>query len=65
MLRVVLRGQERLLGPLNSSTLFTVKLLGDIYAELGDEGQVREMGEKMQGDVGRAIFEASSWSTDR
>lgn len=65
MLRVVLRGQERLLGPLNSSTLFTVKLLGDIYAELGDEGQVREMEEKMQGDVGRAIFEASSWSTDR
>lgn len=65
MLGVVLRGQERLLGPLNSSTLFTVKLLGDIYAELGDEGQVREMGGKMQGEVGRAIFEASSWSTDR
>lgn len=65
MLRVVLRGQERLLGPLNSSTLFTVKLLGDMYAELGDEAQVREMGEKMQGEVGRAIFEASSWSTDR
>lgn len=65
MLRVVLRGQERLLGPLNSSTLFTVKLLGDVYAELGDEVRVREMGDKMQGELGRAIFQASSWSTYR
>ena len=65
ILRVVLRAQEKLLGALNSSTLFTVKLLGDLYSELGDEAQVREMSDKMQGELGRAIFQASSWSTDR
>ncbi|KAK1833472.1 hypothetical protein QBC39DRAFT_346120 [Podospora conica] len=64
ILRVVLRGQERLLGPVHSSTLFTVKLLGGIYAELGDDLQVKEMGEKMQGEIGRAIFQASLWCTD-
>ncbi|KAI0873831.1 hypothetical protein GGS24DRAFT_374695 [Hypoxylon argillaceum] len=65
MLRGVLESQEKVLGTLNSSTLFTGTILEGIYERLGDDAQVQYMRNKMHGDLGRAIFRASSWSTDR
>jgi tetratricopeptide (TPR) repeat protein len=65
LLRDGLASQERVLGSLHSSTLFTVSILEGMYEVLGDGSQVQLMRDKMHGDLGRAILQASSWSTDR
>jgi tetratricopeptide (TPR) repeat protein len=52
-----LEGLEKLLGPLHSSTLFTISLLERLYLTMGWEDKSQEMGERMQGKLGRSILQ--------
>lgn len=60
----VLTEQEKLLGVLHSSTIFTARILARLYSQLGDESKFRKMEAKMQGDLGNAIFNRSLWAVD-
>lgn len=65
LLREGLASRDRVLGPLNSSTLYTVSISEGLYEALGDDLQVQLMRDKMHGDLERAVLQASSWNTDR
>ncbi|TAQ88907.1 hypothetical protein B7494_g2749 [Chlorociboria aeruginascens] len=51
-----LEGQEKLWGPLHSSTLFTISVLEKLYLKIGLENKAKEMRERMHGELGHSLL---------
>ncbi|KAJ5855486.1 uncharacterized protein N7529_009430 [Penicillium soppii] len=56
-------GQERFLGPMHASTLYTVDLLENLYVRLKNEEGAKKMRAKSQGEVGSGILRSSRYGT--